>query len=222
MWKQRGINLATSGSGWISRFFGIMDKIHRTDSATRLYFHPVHGVATCFVSSSRRWTALTWSQPGGGGNLIKPLKSKGLVVRGVWGVFLAVIPEEAVKHEKANETKINKQPNKKPWAPISKTNCYTELSVPFVTPGATVFIFDLIWIFFFLMLKLFVFSFWFCFVFLNYSSFEPHKNGSVAPGSPPEGRKNSLAMYKKKSKLNQKCCSWCLFYTVVLLAFLLL
>lgn len=26
----------------------------------------------------------------------------------------------------------------------------------------------------------------------------------------------------KKSKLNQKCCSWCLFYTVVLLAFLLL
>lgn len=82
----------------------------------------------------------------------------------------------------------------------------------------------LIWFefFFFLMLKLFVFSFWFCFVFLNYSSFEPHKNGSVAPGSPPEGRKNSLAMYKKKSKLNQKCCSWCLFYTVVLLAFLLL
>lgn len=38
----------------------------------------------------------------------------------------------------------------------------------------------------------------FLFVSLNYSSFEPHKHGSVAPGSPTEGRKNSLAMYKKE------------------------
>ena len=36
------------------------------------------------------------------------------------------------------------------------------------------------------------------FVSLTYSSSEPHKHGSVAPGSPPEGRKNSLAMYKKE------------------------
>lgn len=63
-------------------------------------------------------------------------------------------------------------------------------------------------------------SFFFSLLFSsNYSSSsEPHKHGSVAPGSPSEGRTYSLAMYKK-SKLNQKCCSWCLFYTVVLLAF---
>lgn len=62
-------------------------------------------------------------------------------------------------------------------------NCYLELSVPFVTSGATMFF----------MLCLFVLF------FLNFSSsFEPHKHGSVAPGSPPEGRKNSLAMYKKE------------------------
>lgn len=59
-------------------------------------------------------------------------------------------------------------------------NCYLEHSVPFVTSGATRF-------YFYAMV----------FVFLNYS-FEPHKHGSVAPGSPSEGRKNSLAMYKKE------------------------
>lgn len=78
-------------------------------------------------------------------------------------------------------TKLTNQP--KPFAPTWKMNCFLELSVPFVTFGATMFFY----------------AFVFCsFVSLTYSSSEPHKHGSVATGSPPEGRKNSLAMYKKE------------------------
>lgn len=104
----------------------------------------------------------------------------------------------------------NKQPNEKNICSSFNDELLLELPVPLVAPGATAF----------LMLFVFPFSFLFSLSFSsNYSSSsEPHKHGSVAPGSPSEGRTYSLAMYKK-SKLNQKCCSWCLFYTVVLLAF---
>lgn len=83
-----------------------------------------------------------------------------------------------------------------------KDELLLELPVPLVAPGATAF----------LTLFVFLYSFFFSPPFFplsfssNYSSSEPHKHGSVAPGSPSEGRTYSLAMYKK-SKLNQKCCS---------------
>lgn len=110
---------------------------------------------------------------------------------------------------KSESTKINNQTNKqpnKPFAPTSKMNCYLELTLflcSFCDSWCN---------------NIFLMHFVILFVSLNYSSSEPHKHGSVAPGSPPEGRKKALQC-TKKSKLNQKCCSWCLFYTVVLLAF---
>ncbi len=129
------------------------------------------------------------------------------------GIFLGIIPEEADKHKKANQpkliTKLTSNQTKKNICSSFNDELLLELPVPLVAPGATAF------------LMLFVFPFFFSSLSFssNYSSSsEPHKHGSVAPGSPSEGRTYSLAMYKK-SKLNQKCCSWCLFYTVVLLAF---
>lgn len=89
-------------------------------------------------------------------------------------------------------------------------NYYLELSVPFVTSGATIYFF---------------YTFSFPLISLNYSSFEPHKHGSVAPGSPSEGRKkNSLAMYKKEQVkpkmlflMSFLCCSLVsIFVTVII------
>lgn len=138
--------------------------------------------------------------------------------------FLGVIPRDADKHKKAKQPKLitkltsnqteKKNMKKKNICSSFKDELLLELPVPLVAPGATAF----------LTLFVFLYSFFFLSSFFplsfssNYSSSEPHKHGSVAPGSPSEGRTYSLAMYKK-SKLNQKCCSWCLFYTVVLLAF---
>lgn len=85
-------------------------------------------------------------------------------------------------------------------------NCYLELSVPFVTSGATMFL---------------CFVDLFCF---SWISPPPSSLISMAlwlQAAHPRVEKTALQC-TKKSKLNQKCCSWCLFYTVVLLAFLLL
>lgn len=45
------------------------------------------------------------------------------------GILLGVIPKEADEHKKANQPKwktklTNKQPNEKPFAPVSRMNCY--------------------------------------------------------------------------------------------------
>lgn len=45
----------------------------------------------------------------------------------------------------------------------------------------------------------FFFVCFFIFVSLNYSSFEPHKHGSVAPGSPSEGRKKQPCNVQKRA-----------------------
>ena len=64
----------------------------------------------------------------------------------------------------------------------------------------------------------------FCFPFLFPWLIPPPSLTSMAQwlqAAHPRVEKTALQC-TKKSKLNQKCCSWCLFYTVVLLAFLLL
>ncbi len=135
-----------------------------------------------------------------GVNRITPTIKSDFTVQGE-GIFLGVIPEEADKHKKSESTKMNnqtnKQPNEKNICSSFNDELLLELTVPLVAPGATAF------------LMLFVFPFSLSFSSNYSSSSEPHKHGSVAPGSPSEGRTYSLAMYKK-SKLNQKCCSWCL------------
>lgn len=92
----------TSGSGRISRSFGNVDKIHMTDCTTGLYFLPVHGVATCFISSSHRMDSTDLESAGGkekSHQTIEKLKDSLFEEREE--VFLAVIPEEAVKTRKS-------------------------------------------------------------------------------------------------------------------------
>lgn len=121
------------------------------------------------------------------------------------------------ERKRINQNKATKLTTKQPFAPTSKMNCYLELFVPFVTYGATM-IFLNAFLFLFVFFCLFLFS-------LNFSSFEPHKHGSVAPGSPSEGRKkNSLAMYKKEQVkpkmlflMSFLCCSLVSFFVTVII-----
>lgn len=138
-------------------------------------------------------------------------------------LFLGVIPREADKHKKATQPKLitkltsnqtEKKKHEKKNEHLLQFQRWTAAGASCSFSGSWCHsIFDAFCVSFFVFLSFFPLSF-----SSNYSSSEPHKHGSVAPGSPSEGRTYSLAMYKK-SKLNQKCCSWCLFYTVVLLAF---
>lgn len=184
------------------------------DTNTRIRCLPVHGVATCFISPARfsDWHVVPlWR----GVDQIHPTIKSDFTVQGE-GIFLGVIPEEADNHKKSESTKINNQTNKQP----NENKKHLLQFQRWTAPGASCSFsgswchrnFDAFCVSFFFIIFSLSFS-------SNYSSSsEPHKHGSVAPGSPSEGRTYSLAMYKK-SKLNQKCCSWCLFYTVVLLAF---
>lgn len=161
----------------------------------RLYFRPVHGVATCFISSSRRRTALTWSQPE------KRISSnhwkyKGLAVRGVWGGFSRLsFLRKQLKTKKQTKPKLTSNQTKNHELQFQRqTATWSSLFLSWLLVPQFFFFKAFFVLFCFVWL-----DFFFVFIFLNYSSFEPHKNGSVAPGSPPEGRKNSLAMYKKRA-----------------------
>lgn len=177
-------------------------------------FLPVHVVATCFISSclSRWWTSISspvrwWLAP----LSVHPTNQKEKWTREKGEGFSRLSFLKRQLHtKKANQPKLTTKLTN------NQTNHLLQLQRWTVTWSSLCSFCDS-WCH-----KVFFNAFFlFLFVSLNYSSSEPHKHGSVAPGSPLRVEKTALQC-TKKSKLNQKCCSWCLFYTVVLLAFLLL
>lgn len=177
-------------------------------------FLPVHVVATCFISSclSRWWTSIIspvrWR--------LAPLSVHPTNQKEKWtrekgeGFSRLSFLKRQLHTKKANQPKLTTKLTN------NQTNRLLQLQRWTVTWSSLCSFCDS-WCH-----KVFFNAFFlFLFVSLNYSSSEPHKHGSVAPGSPLRVEKTALQC-TKKSKLNQKCCSWCLFYTVVLLAFLLL
>lgn len=180
-WKQRGIKTRRlPGRGRIGRSFGTVDEIHRMDGTTRLYFRPVHGVATCFVFlrlvDGQHWLGVRRGGRGrvGGQSHQTIEKVKDSLFEECEGVFLAVIPEEAVIHEKANETKINKQPNKKQKQNTSsdfKDKLLTRSS-PFLSWLLVPQFFLTLFRFIFRLILIFYFIFYFLELFLLWASQE--------------------------------------------------
>ena len=151
-------------------------------------FLPVHVVATCFISSclSRWWTSISspvrWR--------LAPLSVHHTNQKEKWarekGEGFSRLPflKRQLHTKKANQPKLTtKLTNNqtKPFAPTSKMNCYLELSL------------FLLWL---LVPQCFFNAFSFCFLelFLLRAS-QAWLRGSRQP---TEGRKNSLAMYKKE------------------------